>query len=130
MLVFDPFIDRCSIFTDTAGVPSRVTRFKQDTHILLPSIALTSKQHQISVKTFKLRNDIIYILCADSRRFMEVVPGDPFTPRFNCAKAALVKRNHFSPYVAFFTVTRVQQKLYATILMKLAIVIVFVCILI
>ena len=28
VLVFDPFIDLCSRFTGTTGVPSRVTRFE------------------------------------------------------------------------------------------------------
>ena len=97
---------------------------------MLPSIALTPEQHQIPVKAFKLRNYFIYILRADSRRFMEVVSGDTFVPRFNCAEVALLKRNHFSPYVAFFTVTRVQQKLYAAVLMKIDTVVVRVCILI
>ena len=43
VFVFDPFIDLCVRFTDTC-VPSWVTRFKQDAHILLLSIALTSKE--------------------------------------------------------------------------------------
>ena len=110
VLVLNPIIDIWPRFTD-ASVPARVARLEQDTDILLLSIALPSEKPQITVKAFKLRYYLIYILSTNRSCFMEIVPEDPLSPRLYFNKVALVDRNHFSLDNTFFTISCMQEKL-------------------